>query len=83
MPRPWPALYLAAYLGLAGPVIGLGALTQIASTRVSLLVFCGLLALGIFAADTRRCSAASRPRRIRATTTHLPMRGANNADRHS
>ena len=44
-------LYLAAYLGLAGPVIGLGALTQIASTRVSLLVFSGLLALGIFAAS--------------------------------
>jgi MFS family permease len=43
-------LYLAAYLGLAGPVIGLGALTQIASTRVSLLVFSGLLALGIFVA---------------------------------
>jgi hypothetical protein len=43
-------LYLAAYLGLSGPVIGLGALTQVASTRVSLLVFSGLLALGIFAA---------------------------------
>jgi MFS family permease len=43
-------LFLAAYLGLAGPVIGLGALTQITSTRVSLLVFSGLLALGIFAA---------------------------------
>ncbi len=43
-------LYLAAYLGLAGPVIGLGALTQTASTRVSLLVFAGLLALGILAA---------------------------------
>ena len=43
-------LYLAAYLGLAGPVIGLGALTQIASTRASLLVFAGLLALGILAA---------------------------------
>jgi hypothetical protein len=43
-------LYLAAYVGLAGPVIGLGALTQVASTRVSLLVFSGLLALGIFAA---------------------------------
>ena len=43
-------LFLAAYLGLAGPVIGLGALTQVASTRVSLLVFSGLLALGIFAA---------------------------------
>jgi MFS family permease len=43
-------LFLASYLGLAGPVIGLGALTQIASTRVSLLVFTGLLALGILAA---------------------------------
>jgi MFS family permease len=43
-------LFLACYLGLAGPVIGLGALTQIASTRVSLLVFAGLLAVGILAA---------------------------------
>jgi MFS family permease len=43
-------LFLASYLGLAGPVIGLGALTQLASTRVSLLVFSGLLALGIIAA---------------------------------
>jgi MFS family permease len=43
-------IYLASYLGLAVPVIGLGALTQIASTRVSLLVFAGLLAIGIFAA---------------------------------
>lgn len=42
--------FLAAYIGLAGPVIGLGALTQIASTRVSLLVFSGLLAIGIVAA---------------------------------
>ncbi|MGZ4331167.1 MAG: MFS transporter [Solirubrobacteraceae bacterium] len=42
--------FLAAYIGLAGPVIGLGALTQIASTRVSLLVFSGLFAIGIFAA---------------------------------
>ncbi|MEA2133955.1 MAG: hypothetical protein QOC68_1864 [Solirubrobacteraceae bacterium] len=43
-------LFLAAYVGLAGPVIGLGAVTQIASTRVSLLAFAGLLALGILAA---------------------------------
>jgi MFS family permease len=43
-------LFLAAYLGLAGPVIGLGALTQVASTPVSLLVFAGLLGLGILAA---------------------------------
>jgi hypothetical protein len=31
-------------------VIGLGALTQLASTRVSLLVFAVLLVIGIFAA---------------------------------
>jgi hypothetical protein len=43
-------VFLAAYLGLAGPVIGLGALTQIASTRVSLLVFAGMLTLGILGA---------------------------------
>jgi MFS family permease len=53
-------LFLAAYLGLAGPVIGLGALTQIASTRVSLLVFSGLLALGIFAAAPALLGGASR-----------------------
>jgi len=43
-------LFLAAYLGLAGPVIGLGALTQIASPRLSLLVFAALLGFGILAA---------------------------------
>jgi MFS family permease len=43
-------LFLAAYAGLSGPVIGLGALTQIASARVGLLVFAGLLALGVLAA---------------------------------
>jgi hypothetical protein len=43
-------LYLAAYLGLAGPVIGLGALTQVASTRVSLLAFSAALVLGILSA---------------------------------
>jgi MFS family permease len=43
-------LFLAAYVGLAGPVIGLGALSQVTSTRVSLLAFAGLLSLGIVAA---------------------------------
>jgi MFS family permease len=59
-------IYLAAYLGLAGPVIGLGALTQVASTRVSLLVFSGLLAVAILAAaptltERRRGHRSSRP----------------------
>jgi MFS family permease len=43
-------VYLASYLGLAGPVIGLGALTQVASTRISLLVFAVLLVVGIIVA---------------------------------
>jgi MFS family permease len=43
-------LFLAAYLGLAGPVIGLGVLTQYVSARVSLLVFASLLAIGILVA---------------------------------
>jgi MFS family permease len=64
-------LFLAAYLGLAGPVIGLGALTQIASTRVSLLVFSGLLALGIFAAAP--ALIGSRGRSSRASARPHPI----------
>ncbi len=64
-------IYLAAYLGLAGPVIGLGALTQIASTRVSLLVFSGLLALGIFAATP--ALLGSRGRGTRASAQPHPI----------
>src|SRR5205807_8559919 len=56
-------LFLAAYLGLAGPVIGLGALTQVASTRVSLLVFGALLALAI---------AAATPALLGSRGTHRP-----------
>jgi MFS family permease len=59
-------LFLAAYLGLAGPVIGLGALTQIASTRVSLLVFSGLLALGILAAAPALIGGRERGQRTSA-----------------
>jgi MFS family permease len=59
-------VFLAAYLGLAGPVIGLGVLTQIASTRGSLLVFSALLALGILVAtpallDRRALGASGQP----------------------
>ncbi len=58
--------YLASYLGLAVPVIGLGALTQTASTRVSLLAFAGLLAMWILAATPallgrRAVHASSQP----------------------
>ena len=46
-------LFLAAYLGLAGPVIGLGLLTQIATPQLSLLVFAGLLAAVLLLASPR------------------------------
>ena len=58
--------FLACYVGLAGPVIGLGALTQIASTRVSLLVFAGLLALGILAATPRLLAGPGRTNSVKA-----------------
>jgi MFS family permease len=66
-------LFLAAYLGLAGPVIGLGALTQIASTRVSLLVFSGLLALGILAAAPALLGVRGRGTRRSAQTHPIPQ----------
>ncbi len=63
-------LFLAAYLGLAGPVIGLGVLTQIASTRVSLLVFAGLLAFGILVATPALLGGRGRRR---ASTQPQPL----------
>ena len=62
-------VFLAAYLGLAGPVIGLGALTQIASARISLLVFAGLLALGILAATPALLGRGGSRPSLAATTT--------------
>jgi MFS family permease len=62
-------LFLAAYLGLAGPVIGLGVLTQIASTRVSLMVFAGLLALGILATTPTLLGRRGRPPILATTST--------------
>ena len=61
-------IFLAAYLGLGAPVIGLGALTQAASMRVSLLVFATLLAVGILAA-TPALLGRRRPLRLATTTT--------------
>jgi MFS family permease len=46
-------VFLAAYIGLAAPVIGLGVLTQILTAQVSLLVFAGLLAGSILLATPR------------------------------
>jgi MFS family permease len=43
-------LFLAGYVGLSVPVIGLGVLTQSLHAKVSLLIFAGLLAVGALAA---------------------------------
>jgi MFS family permease len=40
-------LFLAAYVGLAVPVVGLGVLTQLLTAQLSLLVFAGLLAAAL------------------------------------
>jgi membrane protein implicated in regulation of membrane protease activity len=40
-------LFLAAYIGLAVPVIGLGILTQAVAPRVALLIFAVALAVGV------------------------------------
>jgi MFS family permease len=42
-------LFLAAYIGLAVPVIGLGILTQVVTPRVALLLFAGALGAGVLA----------------------------------
>jgi MFS family permease len=59
-------VYLASYLGLAVPVIGLGALTQVASARVGVLAFGAVLVAGILAATPallggRRWRASPQP----------------------
>jgi MFS family permease len=43
-------VFLAGYLGLAGPIVGLGLLTQSFSTKLSLLLFAATLATGVVAA---------------------------------
>lgn len=42
-------LFLAGYVGLAGPVVGLGLLTQLVSMRLSLLLFAAALATAVAA----------------------------------
>jgi MFS family permease len=42
-------LFVAGYIGLAGPVLGLGLLIRYTSPRMSLLVFAGLLAVAVVA----------------------------------
>jgi MFS family permease len=67
-------LFLAAYLGLAVPVIGVGALTEIASTRVGILAFAGLLAVGILVATPALLRRGGGRRA--ATSTIIDVRGA-------
>jgi MFS family permease len=46
-------MFLAGYIGLSLPVLGLGVMTQYLSARVSLVIFTGVLAAAILAATPR------------------------------
>ena len=46
-------MFLAGYIGLSVPVLGLGVMTQYLSARVSLVIFTGVLAVAILAATPR------------------------------
>jgi MFS family permease len=46
-------MFLAGYIGLSLPVLGLGVMTQYLSPRVSLVIFTAVLALAILAATPR------------------------------
>ena len=74
-------VFLAAYLGLSAPVIGLGALTQIASTRVSLLAFAGLLTAGILAATPALLGRRRAPILQTTTTSSDRSHGATDGPR--
>ncbi len=53
-------VFLAGYVGLTLPVIGLGLLTQELAADVSLTIFAALLMLGVAATGAQRASAAGR-----------------------
>jgi MFS family permease len=54
-------LFLAAYAGLAVPVLGLGVATQLLSTRVAVLGFAAALILVVAAVSRRLLGTGSRP----------------------
>jgi MFS family permease len=66
-------LFLAAYAGLAVPVIGLGILTQVVAPRVALLIFAGALLAGVL--------TGLRPLLGQATDRDLPASGRPRARR--
>jgi Major Facilitator Superfamily len=57
--------FLAAYLGLSGPIVGLGLATQYVSERVSLLGFVGVLVLALVAMASTLVGSADRRGRPR------------------
>ncbi|OLT13703.1 hypothetical protein BJF78_21240 [Pseudonocardia sp. CNS-139] len=58
-------VFLAGYVGLAGPVIGLGLLTLYVTPELGLLVFAGLLATGVLAAAPGLLRRQDSPTRVR------------------
>jgi MFS family permease len=65
-------LFLAAYLGLSVPVIGLGVAIQYLSPRVSLLLFSLVLGIGILIATPALLGRRPRLPRPRLTATPIP-----------
>jgi hypothetical protein len=54
-------MFVAAYLGLTVPIVGLGALTEFVSVRLSLLIFVAVLAGGMSLAAPRLLRASAVP----------------------
>jgi MFS family permease len=68
--------FLAAYLGLSVPIVGLGVATQFVSARVSLLGFAGVLVVALVAVGHTLLSSPRRPRRRRRSQTEIHYLGA-------
>jgi MFS family permease len=68
--------FLAAYLGLSVPVVGLGVATQFVSTRVSLLGFAGVLVVALVAVGSLQVGSPRRPRKRGAGKTEIQYQGA-------
>jgi MFS family permease len=67
--------FLAAYLGLSGPIIGLGLATQYVSARVGLLAFSGALTVAVAVLARALVRAEPAARGARSMTAHEAARG--------
>jgi len=68
--------FLAAYVGLSVPIVGLGLATQYVSARVSLLGFAGLLVVGLVVVGRSQLGSPQRPHKRRRGQTEINYQGA-------